>query len=137
MAELPVQRAAASLVAATSRLPIRAAYTACVDVVCAATLPPRIAPVCQTDTRSKVSIGGLAERPRTTTGGNARTRLRYPWIVHAETAAMKEAAGVTFLDALRGRVEASLDACTRCGKCVAACPMIEPAGIDIGTDGAK
>ena len=43
---------------------------------------------------------------------------------------MKDAAGVTFLDALRGRVEASLDACTRCGKCVTACPMIEPAGLD-------
>jgi Fe-S oxidoreductase len=50
---------------------------------------------------------------------------------------MKDAAGVTFLDALRGRVPASLDACTRCGKCVAACPMVEPAGIDTGSDGER
>jgi heterodisulfide reductase subunit D len=50
---------------------------------------------------------------------------------------MKDAAGVSFLDALRGRVEASLDACTRCGKCVAACPMVEPAGIDTGSGGER
>ncbi len=35
-----------------------------------------------------------------------------------------------FLDALRGRVDHILDACTRCGKCVEACPMVEPAGLD-------
>jgi Fe-S oxidoreductase len=50
---------------------------------------------------------------------------------------MTEAAGTSFLDALRGRVEASLDACTRCGKCVVACPMVEPAGIDTGRDGER
>jgi heterodisulfide reductase subunit D len=47
---------------------------------------------------------------------------------------MTEAAGTSFLDALHGRVQASLDACTRCGKCVAACPMVEPAGIDTGNE---
>src|SRR5215211_4586199 len=36
----------------------------------------------------------------------------------------------SFLDALNGRVAETLDACTSCGKCVAACPMIEPAGLD-------
>jgi heterodisulfide reductase subunit D len=49
---------------------------------------------------------------------------------------MTEAAGSLFLDALHSRVEETLDACTRCGKCVAACPMVEPAGIDLG-DGAE
>ena len=50
---------------------------------------------------------------------------------------MTEAAGSLFLDALQSRVEETLDACTRCGKCVAACPMVEPAGIDLGTDAAN
>jgi Fe-S oxidoreductase len=36
----------------------------------------------------------------------------------------------TFLASLDARVGAILDACTRCGKCVAACPMPGPAGID-------
>src|SRR5262249_2629583 len=35
----------------------------------------------------------------------------------------------TFETALTGRVDAMLDACTRCGKCVAACPVTEPAGV--------
>ncbi|MGH7031996.1 MAG: heterodisulfide reductase-related iron-sulfur binding cluster [Stellaceae bacterium] len=41
-----------------------------------------------------------------------------------------EPGGISFLDALHGRVDHILDACTRCGKCVAACPMVEPAGLD-------
>jgi heterodisulfide reductase subunit D len=36
---------------------------------------------------------------------------------------------ITFEAALAGRVEEMLDACTRCGKCVEACPSVEPAGI--------
>jgi heterodisulfide reductase subunit D len=48
-----------------------------------------------------------------------------------------EAGGPSFLEALHGRVQASIDACTRCGKCVTACPMVEPAGIDTGSDGAN
>ena len=50
---------------------------------------------------------------------------------------MAAAGGPSFLEALHGRVEASIDACTRCGKCVTACPMITPAGIDTGRDGAN
>ncbi|HWB52217.1 MAG TPA: 4Fe-4S dicluster domain-containing protein, partial [Stellaceae bacterium] len=38
--------------------------------------------------------------------------------------------GGGFMAAMQARVEATLDACTRCGKCVAACPMVEPAGLD-------
>lgn len=36
---------------------------------------------------------------------------------------------MTFETALSGRVEEMLDACTRCGKCVEACPSVAPAGI--------
>jgi Fe-S oxidoreductase len=36
---------------------------------------------------------------------------------------------ITFEAALNDRVEQMLDACTRCGKCVEACPSVEPAGI--------
>lgn len=43
---------------------------------------------------------------------------------------MAEAGGALFLEALRSRVDDTLNACTRCGKCVAACPMVEPAGLD-------
>jgi len=50
---------------------------------------------------------------------------------------MTEAAGTSFIDALHHRIEDSLDACTRCGKCVTACPMVEPAGIDTGNDGER
>jgi Fe-S oxidoreductase len=50
---------------------------------------------------------------------------------------MTEAAGSLFLDALNSRVEETLDACTRCGKCVAACPMVEPAGIELGAEAAN
>jgi heterodisulfide reductase subunit D len=48
---------------------------------------------------------------------------------------MTEAPGNSFIDVLHGRVEDILDACTRCGKCVVACPMVEPAGIGLGADG--
>ena len=36
---------------------------------------------------------------------------------------------VPFETALKEHVEGMLDACTRCGKCVEACPSVEPAGI--------
>src|SRR5882762_5323631 len=36
---------------------------------------------------------------------------------------------ITFEAALNGRVEQMLDACIKCGKCVVACPSVEPAGI--------
>ena len=35
----------------------------------------------------------------------------------------------TFESALQGRVDAMIDACTRCGKCVEVCPATEPAGL--------
>jgi heterodisulfide reductase subunit D len=35
----------------------------------------------------------------------------------------------TFESALHGRVDAMIDACTRCGKCVEVCPATEPAGL--------
>ena len=36
---------------------------------------------------------------------------------------------ISFETALRERVDQMLDACTRCGKCVEACPSVTPAGI--------
>ncbi len=38
--------------------------------------------------------------------------------------------GGGFMEAVQTRVAETLDACTRCGKCVEACPMVEPAGLD-------
>ena len=35
-----------------------------------------------------------------------------------------------FVDSLAERSEGILDACTRCGRCVEVCPMVEPAGLD-------
>ena len=37
--------------------------------------------------------------------------------------------GLSFEAALSGRVDEMVDACTRCGKCVEACPSVKPAGI--------
>lgn len=41
-----------------------------------------------------------------------------------------------FLAAVRRRADDSIGACTRCGKCVEACPMVEPAGLDKSNAGA-
>ena len=38
--------------------------------------------------------------------------------------------GALFVAAVGKRVDDTLDACTRCGKCIEACPMVEPAGLD-------
>ena len=38
--------------------------------------------------------------------------------------------GLSFQDALTRRVGDMLDACTRCGACVSACPIVAPAGLD-------
>jgi Fe-S oxidoreductase len=43
---------------------------------------------------------------------------------------MATSATTLFLDALQERVDATIEACTRCGDCVRACPMVEPAGLD-------
>ncbi|HLX16217.1 MAG TPA: (Fe-S)-binding protein [Bradyrhizobium sp.] len=40
-----------------------------------------------------------------------------------------QANDISFEAALDARVEEMLDACTRCGKCVEACPSVKPAGI--------
>src|SRR5690349_20260056 len=45
---------------------------------------------------------------------------------------MSDSGGALFLEAMQRRVAETLDACTRCGKCVAACPMVAPAGIELG-----
>ena len=39
-------------------------------------------------------------------------------------------ADASFTDVLQSQTQQMLDACTRCGKCVEACPMTEPAGLD-------
>ena len=50
---------------------------------------------------------------------------------------MAEPDAISFVEALHGRVDHILDCCTRCGECVAACPMVEPAGIDVGSGAAN
>src|SRR5271169_3302134 len=42
---------------------------------------------------------------------------------------MKPTNDTSFETALQARVEEMCDACTRCGKCVEACPSVRPAGI--------
>lgn len=42
---------------------------------------------------------------------------------------MPDTAGLSFVDALRAQVDDIVEACTKCGACVSACPMTEPAGI--------
>jgi Fe-S oxidoreductase len=37
---------------------------------------------------------------------------------------------LSFTDAMQARTDHILDACTRCGACLSACPMTEPAGLD-------
>ncbi|MGE0223162.1 MAG: 4Fe-4S dicluster domain-containing protein, partial [Acetobacteraceae bacterium] len=43
---------------------------------------------------------------------------------------MPDSGTLSFADAMRAQVDHMLDACTRCGDCVRACPMAEPAGLD-------
>lgn len=43
---------------------------------------------------------------------------------------MSDTGELSFTDALRMRTDHMLAACTRCGDCVKACPMVEPAGLD-------
>jgi Fe-S oxidoreductase len=43
---------------------------------------------------------------------------------------MADMSAPSFVDVLRAKSDAMLDACTRCGDCVRACPMVEPAGLD-------
>ena len=38
--------------------------------------------------------------------------------------------GRAFADSIAGRTQDILAACTRCGRCVEVCPMVEPAGLD-------
>ena len=38
--------------------------------------------------------------------------------------------GRAFAASLAERAAGVLDACTRCGRCVEVCPMVEPAGLD-------
>jgi len=49
---------------------------------------------------------------------------------------MPDTGELSFIDALRLRTDHMLDACTRCGNCVKACPMTEPAGLDLANASA-
>jgi heterodisulfide reductase subunit D len=44
---------------------------------------------------------------------------------------MPDSGSLSFAEVLQGQVDHILDACTRCGKCVEACPMTEPAGLAV------
>ena len=44
-------------------------------------------------------------------------------------------AAAEYLNEFRARGAAIADACTRCGDCFRACPMVEPAGIGDGGPG--
>jgi heterodisulfide reductase subunit D len=48
---------------------------------------------------------------------------------------MTDCAATSFLDAFRAQGEAITTACTRCGDCFRACPMVEPAGIGAADGG--
>jgi len=43
---------------------------------------------------------------------------------------MTQSGGELFLKGMQQRVDDTLAACTRCGKCAEACPMAEPAGLN-------
>ena len=45
---------------------------------------------------------------------------------------LAQAGGLSFLPYLRNRLGDILGACTRCGKCVTVCAMVEPADLDSG-----
>jgi heterodisulfide reductase subunit D len=56
-------------------------------------------------------------------------RIRRRPLPIADTSLHSDTMGNYFEDTLNGRVEEMLDACTRCGKCVEACPVKTPAGV--------
>src|SRR5579863_4120291 len=46
-----------------------------------------------------------------------------------KTAGERRMSDLSYEAALQERVEEMVDACTRCGKCVEACPSVKPAGL--------
>src|ERR1700727_2103784 len=57
-------------------------------------------------------------------------RAAYAQDIPKDQHVMPDTGELSFTDALRMRTDHMLDACTRCGECVKACPMTEPAGLD-------
>src|SRR6516165_8788581 len=57
-----------------------------------------------------------------------RTGFR-PYTLPTSSLAGSNAMDETFEAGLTARVDAMLDACTRCGKCVEACPITDAAGV--------